>query len=105
MLKLPVKGEVITLKSSRMVPLECATVSGPEGNLSATKQTVKERVKTADRTGVPRHIMENRLNMRDGCSSVRQKKRGQAAIRNQAVQEEVGKLVEAGIVKEVHYHD
>ncbi|GJX37240.1 hypothetical protein Tco_0250543 [Tanacetum coccineum] len=45
-LKLPVEG-VITLKSSRMVPLECATVSGPEGNLSATKQTMEERIKVA----------------------------------------------------------
>ncbi|GJW88821.1 hypothetical protein Tco_0164161 [Tanacetum coccineum] len=30
MLKLPVEGGVITLKSSRLVPLECALVSGPE---------------------------------------------------------------------------
>ncbi|GJS92335.1 reverse transcriptase domain-containing protein [Tanacetum coccineum] len=41
----------------------------------------------------------------EGCSPVRQKKRGQAADRNQAIQEEVGKLVEAGIMKEVHYHE
>ncbi|GJZ90125.1 hypothetical protein Tco_0662052 [Tanacetum coccineum] len=47
MLKLLVEGGVITLKSSKMVPLECAMVSGPEGNLSATKQTVEERVKVA----------------------------------------------------------
>ncbi|GJZ18622.1 reverse transcriptase domain-containing protein [Tanacetum coccineum] len=87
MLKLLVEGGVITLKSSRMVPLECAVVSGLEGNLSATKQAVEERIKV------------------EGCSSVRQKKRGQAADRNQAIPEEVGKLVEAGIMKEVHYHD
>nr|GEU88634.1 reverse transcriptase domain-containing protein [Tanacetum cinerariifolium] len=31
--------------------------------------------------------------------------RGQAADRNQAIQKEVGKLMEAGIMKEVHYHD
>ncbi|GJR29271.1 hypothetical protein Tco_1105503 [Tanacetum coccineum] len=43
MLKLPVEGEVITLKSSRMVPLECAMVSGPERNLPVTKQTMEER--------------------------------------------------------------
>ncbi|GKA48836.1 reverse transcriptase domain-containing protein, partial [Tanacetum coccineum] len=43
--------------------------------------------------------------MWEGCSSVRQKKRGQATDRNQAIQEEVGKLVEARIIKEVHYHD
>ncbi|GKB01004.1 reverse transcriptase domain-containing protein [Tanacetum coccineum] len=61
--------------------------------------------KPADMTGVPRHFAEHRLNVREGCSSVRQKKRGQTADKNQAIQEEVGKLVEAGIMKEVHYHD
>nr|GEW24247.1 reverse transcriptase domain-containing protein [Tanacetum cinerariifolium] len=145
MLKLPVEGGVITLKSSRLVPLDCTMVSGPEGNLSVTKQIVEERVKVAinpeypeqtvmigftlseeghnklfdmlqrnldifawkpaDMTGVPRHIEKHLLNIREGCPPVRQKKRGQAADRNQKIQEEVGKLVEAGIMKEVHYHD
>ncbi|GJR52158.1 reverse transcriptase domain-containing protein [Tanacetum coccineum] len=145
MLKIPVEGGVITLKSSKLVPLECAVVSGPEGAPSATKPIIEERIKVAinpeypeqtvmigstlteegrnklcgllqrnldifawkpaDMTGVPRHIAEHRLNVREGCSPVRQKKRGQAADRNQAIQEEVGKLVEAGIMKEVHYHD
>ncbi|GJT48910.1 reverse transcriptase domain-containing protein [Tanacetum coccineum] len=54
-------------------------------------------------TGVPRHIAEHHLNVREGCSPVRQKKRGQAADRNQAIQEEVGKLVEAGIMKEMPF--
>ncbi|GJZ80226.1 reverse transcriptase domain-containing protein [Tanacetum coccineum] len=61
--------------------------------------------KPADMTGVPRHIAEHRLNVQEGCFSVRQKKRGKAADRNQAIQEEVEKLVEAGIMKEMHYHD
>nr|GEV69719.1 hypothetical protein [Tanacetum cinerariifolium] len=61
--------------------------------------------KPTDMIGVPRHIAKHRLNVRDGCSPVRQKKRGQAADRNQAIQEEVGKLMEAVIMKEVHYHD
>ncbi|GJV25681.1 hypothetical protein Tco_1378376 [Tanacetum coccineum] len=61
--------------------------------------------KPADMTGVPRYITEHRLNVREGCSPVRQKIRGQAADRNQAIQEEVGKLMEARIMKEVHYHD
>ncbi|GJT48911.1 reverse transcriptase domain-containing protein [Tanacetum coccineum] len=47
MLKLPVEGGVITLKSSRLVPLECALVSGPEENLPATKPIVEERFKVA----------------------------------------------------------
>ncbi|GKE95240.1 hypothetical protein Tco_1580095, partial [Tanacetum coccineum] len=61
--------------------------------------------KPADMTDFPRHIAKHRLNMQEGCPPVRQKKRRQAADRNQAIQEEVGKLVEAGIMKEVHYHD
>ncbi|GJV55727.1 reverse transcriptase domain-containing protein [Tanacetum coccineum] len=145
MLKIPVDGGVITLKSSRLVPLECTMVSGSKRTLPASESTVEERIKVAinpeypehtimtrstlteegrnklcsllqqnldifawkpaDMTGVPRHIAEHRLNVRKGCSPVRQKKRGQAADRNQAIQEEVGKLVEAGIMREVHYHD
>ncbi|GJY23487.1 reverse transcriptase domain-containing protein [Tanacetum coccineum] len=52
----------------------------------------------------PRNIAEHRLNIREGYSPVRQKKRGQAPERNKAIQEEVEKLVDAGIMKEVHYH-
>nr|GEV01458.1 reverse transcriptase domain-containing protein [Tanacetum cinerariifolium] len=59
----------------------------------------------ADMTAVPRHIVEHHLNVREGCSPVRQKKRGQAADRNQTIQEEVWKLIKVGIMKEVHYHD
>ncbi|GJV73944.1 hypothetical protein Tco_1493939 [Tanacetum coccineum] len=50
--------------------------------------------KPVDMTGVPRHIAKHRLNIREGCSPVRQKKRGQTADRNQAIQEKVGRLVE-----------
>ncbi|GJW02074.1 reverse transcriptase domain-containing protein [Tanacetum coccineum] len=38
--------------------------------------------KPADMTGVPRNIAEHRLNIREGYSPVRQKKRGQAPERN-----------------------
>ncbi|GKA85058.1 reverse transcriptase domain-containing protein [Tanacetum coccineum] len=60
--------------------------------------------KPADMTGVPRHIAEHRLNIREGCPPVRQKKKGQTTNKNQAIQEEVKKQVDAGIMKEVHYH-
>ncbi|GJR36419.1 hypothetical protein Tco_1212103 [Tanacetum coccineum] len=59
----------------------------------------------ADMTGVPRHIVEHRLNVREGYQPVRQKKRGQAAERNIAINDKVSKLVAAGIMREVHYHD
>ncbi|GJV46794.1 reverse transcriptase domain-containing protein [Tanacetum coccineum] len=58
-----------------------------------------------DMTGVPRQIAEHKLNVRKGCPPVRQKKRGQAAERNIAINDEVSKLVTAGIMREVHYHD
>ncbi|GJX35353.1 hypothetical protein Tco_0246910 [Tanacetum coccineum] len=126
MLKLPVERGVITLKSSRLVPLECALVSGPKKTPPETpKPMVEERVKVAinldypkqtimiystlteegrnklcsllqrnfdifawkpaDMTGVPRHIAKHRLSMWEECSPVRQKKRGQATDRNQAI--------------------
>ncbi|GJS70029.1 reverse transcriptase domain-containing protein [Tanacetum coccineum] len=53
-------------------------------------------------TGVPRHVAEHWLNVQEGFPLIRQKKRGQAADRNKAIQEEVEKY--AGIMKEVHYH-
>ncbi|GKD62823.1 reverse transcriptase domain-containing protein, partial [Tanacetum coccineum] len=56
-------------------------------------------------TGVPRSIAEHRLNIRKGYSPVRQKKRGQAPERAKAIQAEVQKLITAGIIREVYYHD
>nr|GFA41794.1 reverse transcriptase domain-containing protein [Tanacetum cinerariifolium] len=56
-------------------------------------------------TGVPRSVAEHQLNIREGYSPIRQKKRGQAPERAKAIQAEVQKLVEAGIMREVYYHD
>nr|GEY49429.1 reverse transcriptase domain-containing protein [Tanacetum cinerariifolium] len=58
-----------------------------------------------DMTGVPRSVSEHRLNIREGYSPVWQKKRGQASERAKAIQVEVQKLVEAGIMREVYYHN
>nr|GEV05804.1 hypothetical protein [Tanacetum cinerariifolium] len=78
MLKIPVEGGVITLKSSKLVPLECAMVSRPRETLSAAKPIIEERVKRnlnifawkpADMTGVRRHIAKHRLNVREECWS------------------------------------
>nr|GEW88703.1 reverse transcriptase domain-containing protein [Tanacetum cinerariifolium] len=60
--------------------------------------------KPADMTRVSWHIAEHMLNIHEGCLPVRQKKRRQAPERNKAIYEEVEKLVDAGIMKEVHYH-
>nr|GEU58356.1 reverse transcriptase domain-containing protein [Tanacetum cinerariifolium] len=108
MLKLMVEGGVITLKSSRLVPLECVLVFRPEETLPATKPILEERVKVAINQEYLEQATYYGTPLKHAgriCSSVRQKKRGQAANRNHAIQKEVGKLVEAGIMKEVHYHD
>lgn len=59
----------------------------------------------SDMTGVPRNVAEHRLNVREDYTPVRQKKRGQAAERNKAINDDVAKLVEVCIMKEVHYHN
>ncbi|GKB92244.1 reverse transcriptase domain-containing protein, partial [Tanacetum coccineum] len=58
-----------------------------------------------DMTGIPIQIAEHKLNVRKGCQPVRQKKRGQAAESNIVINDKVSKLVTAGIMREVHYHD
>ncbi|GKA23906.1 reverse transcriptase domain-containing protein [Tanacetum coccineum] len=144
MLKFPVHRGILTLRSSKIIPLECTMVSEPEAQPFGIIQIAEERIKVAihpeypeqtiaigstlteagrkalcdllrrnldvfswkraDMTGVPRHIAEHKLNVRERCSPVRQKKRSQAPERNKAIQEEVEKLLDAGIMKEVQYH-
>nr|GEU68404.1 reverse transcriptase domain-containing protein [Tanacetum cinerariifolium] len=63
------------------------------------------RLLSSDMTGVLRSVAEHRLNIREGYSPVRKKKRGQASECSKVIQAEVEKLVEAGIIREVYYHD
>ncbi|GKB87021.1 reverse transcriptase domain-containing protein [Tanacetum coccineum] len=144
MLKFQVKGGTVTIRSSRVIPMKCAMIFGPNTQHPVTSQVLEVKIKVAihpeypkqtiaigstltekgrkelcallrqnldvfawkpaDITGVPRHIAEHRLNVREGCLPIRQKKRGQAPERNKVIQEEVEKFVDAGIMKEVHYH-
>ncbi|GKA22875.1 reverse transcriptase domain-containing protein [Tanacetum coccineum] len=57
-----------------------------------------------DGRSTTQNIAEHRLNIQEGCPPVRKKKRGQAPERNKAIQEEVEKLMDVRIMKEVHYH-
>ncbi|GJX00089.1 hypothetical protein Tco_0184002 [Tanacetum coccineum] len=45
MLKFPVPGGILTLRSNRIIPLECTMVSGPEARPSDIIQAVEERIK------------------------------------------------------------
>nr|GEW43276.1 reverse transcriptase domain-containing protein [Tanacetum cinerariifolium] len=144
MLKFPVEGGIVTIRSTVLIPTECTSVitssaiSKEErtrpanfkvalhpdfpnqevaigGTLSDKGRTklcsiLKKNLdifawQPSDMTGVPRSIVEHRLNIREWYSPVRQKKRGQAPERDKAIQAEVQKLVKAGIMREVYYHD
>nr|GEX09871.1 reverse transcriptase domain-containing protein [Tanacetum cinerariifolium] len=117
MLKFPVKGGIVTICSTILIPTECASVTTSsvitreERNRPANFTVAlhldfpDQEVQPSGMTGVPRSVAEHRLNIREGYSPVRQKKRGQAPERAMAIQAEVQKLVEAGIMREVYYHD
>nr|GEX11937.1 reverse transcriptase domain-containing protein [Tanacetum cinerariifolium] len=145
MLKFPVKGRIVTIRSTILTPTECTTIeetpkyhakkadiryknfkvaidlefSDQEITIGGTI-SIKARTKlctllnrnlhifawqSSDMTRVPQSIAEHRLNIQKGYSPVRQKKWGQAPKRAKAIQVEVQKLVEAGILRVVYYHD
>ncbi|GKF16018.1 hypothetical protein Tco_0057480, partial [Tanacetum coccineum] len=47
MLKFPVPGGILTLRSSKIIPLECTMVSGPEAQPFANTRAAEERIKVA----------------------------------------------------------
>nr|GEX33124.1 hypothetical protein [Tanacetum cinerariifolium] len=107
MLEFPVPGRILTLRSSEIIPLECSTLI--EEGRKALCELLRRNLdifacKSEDMTGVPRHLAEHRLNVREGCLPVRQKKRSQTLERNKAIHEEVIKLVDVEIINKDHYH-
>nr|GEY65356.1 reverse transcriptase domain-containing protein [Tanacetum cinerariifolium] len=144
MLKFPVEGGIATIRSTILIPIECASVTtssvtprekrtrpanfivnlhpdfpdqevvigGPLSDKGRTElcSVLKKNLdifawQPSDMTGVPRSVAEHRLNIREGYTPVRQKKRGQAPERARAIQADVQKLVDVGIMREVYYHD
>nr|GEW45142.1 hypothetical protein [Tanacetum cinerariifolium] len=95
MLKLQVEGGVITLKSNRLIPLKCALVSGLREIPQDREPIVEERIQVAINPEYPEQTIMIGSTLTEEGRNKLQKKRGQAADRNQAIQEEVGKLVEA----------
>ncbi|GKF03149.1 hypothetical protein Tco_0030072, partial [Tanacetum coccineum] len=119
MLKFPVTNGTVTLRSSKIIPLECTMVLGPGVPQPVINQVIEEKIQVAIHPEYPeqtiaigstlteegrKELCEHMLNIREGCLPVRQKKRGHAPERNKAIYDEVEKLVDAGIMKEVHYH-
>src|SRR5664279_3910716 len=57
---------------------------------------------SADMPGIPRDIAEHKLHLIPGAKPVRQKKRNMGEERQLAVKKEVKKLLEAGVIRNVH---
>ncbi|GKD57820.1 hypothetical protein Tco_1291207 [Tanacetum coccineum] len=53
MLKFPVPRGILTLRSSRIIPLECTMVSGPEAQPSDIIQAAEERIKVVIHSEYP----------------------------------------------------
>ncbi|GJZ05386.1 reverse transcriptase domain-containing protein [Tanacetum coccineum] len=111
MLKFQVEGGIVMLYISIIIPAKCRMAKAfqrKEGMELCNWLRNNLDIfawKPAYMTGVPRSIAKRHLNIREGCPSIRQKRRGQVPDRNKAIQEEVAKLVEAHIMREVHYHN
>ncbi|GKD28391.1 hypothetical protein Tco_1239169 [Tanacetum coccineum] len=113
MLKFPVDGRIVTILALHPNFPDQEVAIG--GTLSAKGRTklcslLKENLdifawQTSDMTGVTRSVAEHRLNIHEGYPPIRQKKRSQALKRARSIQVEVQKLVEAGIMREVYYHE
>ncbi|GKF07557.1 reverse transcriptase domain-containing protein [Tanacetum coccineum] len=78
MLKFLVDGGIVTICSTILIPAECAMVTTSSKKILREAEVRHENLK---------------------------KKRGQALERAKAIQAEVRKLVEAGIMREVYYHN
>nr|GEV65684.1 hypothetical protein [Tanacetum cinerariifolium] len=106
MLKFPVDGGIVTIRSTEVAIGGTLSAKGHTELCSLLKENLDIFAwQPSDMTGVPRSVAEHQLNIREGYSLVRKKKRGQAPERAKAIQAEVQKLVEAGIMREVYYHD
>nr|GEU65876.1 reverse transcriptase domain-containing protein [Tanacetum cinerariifolium]GEW54904.1 reverse transcriptase domain-containing protein [Tanacetum cinerariifolium] len=105
MLKFSVDGGIVTIRSTILIPIECVAVTTSSKEILKKAKVCHENFKPYDMKGVPRSVDDHRLNIPEGYTPVRQKKRGQTPERARAIQVEVHKLVEVGITREDYYHD
>ena len=61
--------------------------------------------KQADMGGIDPTVITHRLNVNPSFKSVKQKRRNFAPEKQKAINEEVGKLLQAGAIREVEYHE
>nr|GEX14645.1 hypothetical protein [Tanacetum cinerariifolium] len=96
MLKFPVTGGMLVIDKVTEEKIQIAIHPEYPKQTIAIGSTLTEEGR--------KELCEHGLNIREGCLPVRQKKIGQAPERNKAIYEEVKKMVNTSIMKEVHYH-
>ncbi|GJT58532.1 reverse transcriptase domain-containing protein [Tanacetum coccineum] len=124
MLKFPVDGVIVTIRSTILIPAECGTV------ITSSKETLKEAEVRHENFKVALHpnfpdqevaigktlsakgrtklcsLLKKNLDIFAWQpSDMTRKKKGQAPERAKAIQAKVQKLVAAGIMNKVYYHD
>ncbi|GJR03422.1 reverse transcriptase domain-containing protein [Tanacetum coccineum] len=124
MLKFPANGGIVTIRSTILIPAECTTM------ITSSKEVPKEAEVRPKNFKIALHLnfLDQEVAIRgtlstegqtELCSLLKKnldifawkpsdmtkKKRGQAPERSKSIQAEVQKLVEAGIMREVYYHD
>nr|GEV94474.1 reverse transcriptase domain-containing protein [Tanacetum cinerariifolium] len=102
MLKFSVNGEIVTIRSTILTPTECATIA------ATPKESAKKRLKHITKFLKWPYTLTfwtKRLLLEEWIFPCQTEKRGQALERANTIQVEVQKLVEAGILREVYYHD
>ncbi|GKA08176.1 reverse transcriptase domain-containing protein [Tanacetum coccineum] len=104
-----VKGGAVTLRSSRVIPMECAMISGPSTQPPIPSQVLEEKAKVA----IHLEYLEQTIAIgstltekgrAELCALLRQNLDVFAWRPADMTKEEVEKLVDAEIIKEVHYH-
>ncbi|GJX85506.1 reverse transcriptase domain-containing protein [Tanacetum coccineum] len=88
MLKFLADERIVTIRSTILIPAECATVATSSKEIPIEAGVHHENFKPSDMIRVQPSVAEHRLNIREGYSPVRQKKRGQAPERAKAIQAE-----------------
>nr|GEX68304.1 reverse transcriptase domain-containing protein [Tanacetum cinerariifolium] len=123
MLKFPVGGGIVTIRSTVLIPTECTLVITSSA-VSKEERNRPDNFKVALHSDFPDQEVAIRGTLSDKgrtelCSILKKNldifawqpsdmtrvPQGQAHERAKAIQAEVQKLVEAGIMREVYYHD
>nr|GEX23935.1 reverse transcriptase domain-containing protein [Tanacetum cinerariifolium] len=115
MLKFSVNGRIVTSRSTILTPTECATIAATPKDPAKKAEARHEKIKVVIHPDFSNQEItiggayHDRLSSIDSISEkdipLSDKKRRQASKRAKAIQVEVQKLVEAGILREVYYQD